>query len=129
MPSLASYRPFKVFVSQCQFGANLRLVDDIYPWKQTCAACALFAPVSLRIVHSTDPGEIVRIAPLGRVAHIFFHEQARTIHSTMRLWNNIDSWNESDVVRHLAANSIETLSKMKVVIGLEMFMMGLGFRV
>jgi hypothetical protein len=69
-----------------------------------------------------NPGEIVRIAPLGRVAHNF-HEQARTIHSTMRLWNNNDSWNESDVVRHLAANSIEALSKMKVVIGLEMFMM------
>lgn len=52
-----------------------------------------------------NPGEILRIAPLGRVAHSF-HEKARTVHSTMRLWNK-DSWSEADVVKHLVTNNFE----------------------
>jgi len=68
------------------------------------------------------PGEIVRIAPLGRVAQ-HFHYEARTVHSTMRLYMDTDSWSDDDVVRYLESNKFEVFAKMKVLIGLEMFVM------
>ncbi len=68
------------------------------------------------------PGEVVRIAPLGRVAQ-FFHCGARTVHSTMRLYMDTSSWTDEDIVRHLEENKFEVFSRMKVLIGLEMFVM------
>ena len=68
------------------------------------------------------PGEIVRIAPLGRVAQ-HFHYEARTVHSTMRLYMDTASWSDDDVVRYLESNKFEVFAKMKVLIGLEMFVM------
>jgi hypothetical protein len=67
-----------------------------------------------------NPGEIVRIAPLGRVAQSF-HCEARTLHSTMKLYFNTDSWTESMYLSHFERN-LKTLSNIKVLIGLEMFM-------
>ena len=68
------------------------------------------------------PGEIVRISPLGRVAQAF-HYEARTVHSTMRLFMNVESWNEESIVKHLVESNFDVFSKMKVLIGVEMFMM------
>jgi hypothetical protein len=68
------------------------------------------------------PGEIVRISPLGRVAQSF-HYEARTVHATMRLYMNVECWNEQDIVNHLVQSNFDIFSKMKVLIGIEMFMM------
>jgi hypothetical protein len=69
-----------------------------------------------------NPGEIVRIAPLGRVAQ-FFHCEARTVHSTMRLHMDIRTWTDNDVVKYLEDIKSDVFSRMKVLIGLEMFVM------
>jgi tRNA G46 methylase TrmB len=69
-----------------------------------------------------NPGEIVRIAPLGRVAQ-FFHCEARTVHSTMRLHMDIRTWTDNDVVSYLEKINSDVFSRMKVLIGLEMFVM------
>jgi hypothetical protein len=69
-----------------------------------------------------NPGEIVRIAPLGRVAQ-FFHCKARTVHSTMRLHMDIRNWTDNDVVDYLEQIKSDVFSRMKVLIGLEMFVM------
>jgi hypothetical protein len=67
-----------------------------------------------------NPGEIVRIAPLGRVAQSF-HSEARTLHSTMNLYFNTDSWSERKYLSHFETN-LKSFSNVKVLIGLEMFM-------
>jgi hypothetical protein len=69
-----------------------------------------------------NPGEIVRIAPLGRVAQ-FFHCEARTVHSTMRLHMDTRDWTDNDFVSYLESIDSQVFSKMKVLIGLEMFVM------
>ena len=69
-----------------------------------------------------NPGEIVRIAPLGRVAQ-FFHCEARTVHSTMRLHMDTRAWTDNDVVSYLEKINSDVFSRMKVLIGLEMFVM------
>jgi hypothetical protein len=67
-----------------------------------------------------NPREIVRIAPIGRVAQTF-HYEARTVHASMKLHFNVDSWNDDQFVDYL--NDQNVFSNMKVLIGLEMFMM------
>ena len=67
-----------------------------------------------------NPREIVRIAPIGRVAQTF-HYEARTVHASMNLHFNVDSWNDDQFVDYL--NDQNVFSNMKVLIGLEMFMM------
>jgi hypothetical protein len=69
-----------------------------------------------------NPGEIVRIAPLGRVAQ-FFHCEARTVHSTMRLHMDIRTWTDNNVVAYLEQIKSDVFARMKVLIGLEMFVM------
>jgi hypothetical protein len=67
-------------------------------------------------------GEIVRIAPLGRVAQ-FFHCEARTVHSTMRLYMDVQTKTESEIVKYLEGIDSDVFKRMKVLIGLEMFVM------
>jgi hypothetical protein len=69
-----------------------------------------------------NPGEIVRIAPLGRVAQSF-HCEARTVHSSLRLHMDIRNWTDNDVVSYLEQIKSDIFSRMKVLIGLEMFVM------
>ena len=69
-----------------------------------------------------NPGEIVRIAPLGRVAQVF-HCEARTVHSTMHLYMDTSTWTDDNIVKYLEENNFEVFSRMKVLIGLEMFVM------
>jgi hypothetical protein len=52
-----------------------------------------------------------------------FHYEARTVHSTMRLYMDTANWTDDDVVRYLESNTFEIFAKMKVLIGLEMFVM------
>ena len=74
----------------------------------------------LQMIFNKRKGEIVRIAPIGRVAQTF-HYEARTVHASMKLHFNVDSWNDDQFVDHL--NNHNVFSNMKVLIGLEMFMM------
>ena len=69
-----------------------------------------------------EPGAIVRMSTLGRVAWNF-NSEARTMHSTMRLYMDIQGWTDNDVVSYLENIKSDIFSRMKVLIGLEMFVM------
>ena len=71
-----------------------------------------------------QPGEMIRCAPLGRVA-CTFHPDARTIHSTLHLRRNGTGLYPESLVelgKHLDALPQETFTNLKVFIASESFM-------